>query len=220
VTDPPAELLVIQPLKDFTCATCGNPDDLLTMENGEALCMTCADLAHLVFLPSGDAALTRRAKKLSTLSAVVIRFSRTRKRYERQGILVEPEALALAEEQCLADSEVRLRRQARDKERRAQQDVVFQEQFAAEILRLFPACPPERAQAIAEHAAVRGSGRVGRSAAARAFDEGAVTAAVVASVRHIDTSYDELLMSGVPRLDARDRVRVAIDEVLAAWRRC
>src|SRR2546425_12503014 len=28
-----------------------------------ALCLACADLDHLVFLPSGDAALTRRAKE-------------------------------------------------------------------------------------------------------------------------------------------------------------
>ena len=44
---------------------------------------------HLVFLARGDVALTRRAGKYSTLRAVVLRFSRSRKRYERQGILVE-----------------------------------------------------------------------------------------------------------------------------------
>jgi len=43
-------------------------------------------------LPSGDAALTRRAKRASGLSVVVVRFSRARRRYERQGILVEEEA--------------------------------------------------------------------------------------------------------------------------------
>jgi hypothetical protein len=52
---------------------------------------------HLVFLPSGDAGLTRRAHRASELSAVVVRFSRTRKRYERQGLLVEGAALAQAE---------------------------------------------------------------------------------------------------------------------------
>jgi hypothetical protein len=41
---------------------------------------------------------------------------------------------------------------------------------------------------------------------------------VVASVRHTDTRYDELLMSGVARADARDRVREDIDRVLASWR--
>lgn len=44
-------------------------------------------MEHLVFLGAGDAALTRRAKAASGLSAVVVRFSRG-KRYERQGILV------------------------------------------------------------------------------------------------------------------------------------
>ena len=42
-----------------------------------------------------DAALTLRAKKNSRLSAVVVRFSRARKRYERQGILVAEDALEL-----------------------------------------------------------------------------------------------------------------------------
>jgi hypothetical protein len=172
-----------------------------------------------VFLPSGDAALTRRAKKLGTLSAVVVRFSRSRRRYERQGLLVEPRALEKAEEQSLADADLRQRRAERDRERRANEDVVFVGELTAEIQRLFPRCPPERTTAIAAHAAVRGSGRVGRSAAGRAFHEGAVTGAVVASIRHTDTRYDELLMAGVARADARDRVRDAIDAILADWRR-
>jgi hypothetical protein len=213
------EILVIQPLKDFACANCGGSDDMLTMDDAGPLCLMCADLAHLVFLPSGDAALTRRAKKLGTLSAVVVRFSRARRRYERQGLLVEPAALEQAEEQCLADADLRERRAERDRERRASQDVVFVGDLSDEILRLFPGCPAERAASIAAHAAVRGSGRVGRSAAGRALDDGAVTAAVVASIRHTDTRYDELLMSGVPRAEARDRVHDAIDAVLSDWRR-
>jgi hypothetical protein len=76
--------------------------------------MECADLGHLVFLPRGDAALTRRAKKASGLFALVVRFSRARKRYERQGILVEPEALGQAELECLEDHDVRHRRRVLD----------------------------------------------------------------------------------------------------------
>ncbi len=45
---------------------------------------------------------------------------------------------------------------------------------------------------------MRGSGRVGRTSAAKVLDESAITLAVVASMRHIDTAYDELLMKGVP----------------------
>ncbi len=56
-------------------------------------------LGDLVFLSAGDAALTRRAKKASGRSAVVVRFSRARKRYERQGLLVEEAALLRAREE-------------------------------------------------------------------------------------------------------------------------
>jgi hypothetical protein len=189
------------------------------MEDGGPLCLTCADLGHLVFLPAGDAALSRRAKKASGLSAVVVRFSRSRRRYERQGILVEEEALADAEEQCLADEEVRLRRRERDRDRRAHEDLDFQARLAKEIVRLFPGCPDERAETIARHAGARGSGRVGRTAAGRALDEAAVTGAVVASVRHENTRYDEPLMSGAVRAEARERVRPDIDRILDVWRR-
>ncbi len=211
------DLVAIMPTREWKCADCGDIGDFLVMDNDEPLCLYCADMGHLVFLPAGDAALTRRAKKASGLSAVVIRWARARKRYERQGILVEEAALEQAEEQCLADAEVRERRLERDRERRAQEDVEFQGELGAAIRRLFPGCPRERAESIARHAATRGSGRVGRSAAGRALDERAVTLAVVASVRHTDTDYDELLMAGVPREEARERVAAHIDRVLRSW---
>lgn len=118
----PPDLVVIAPLAEFTCASCGGGGDLLVMEDAGPLCLACTDLDHLVFLPSGDATLTRRAKKASGLSAVVVRFSRTRKRYERQGILVEEAALEQAEQACRADEEVRDRRRRREEQRRAGQD--------------------------------------------------------------------------------------------------
>jgi hypothetical protein len=214
------DLVVVSATKEFTCAECAETcDGLLIMDNAGPLCMACADMDHLLFLPSGDAAMTRRAKKASRLSAVVVRWSKARKRYERQGLLVEEAALDQAEQECLADAEVRLRRREREAERRADLDVAFVERLAAEISRLYPSCPVERAKAIALHAGERGSGRVGRSAAGRDLDERAVTLAVVASVRHLDTDYDDLLMSGIARADARERIRPAIDNVLAAWSR-
>jgi len=217
-TDRTAGIVVIQPVRDFVCAECGGGGDLLRMQDAGPLCLACADLDHLVFLPSGDAALTRRATKASSLSAVVVRWSRSRKRYERQGALVEESALELAEQRCMSDADARLRRRDRDEVRRAGLDAEFQDELAREIRRLFPGCPAGRAVAIAEHTGMRGSGRVGRSAAGRALDEGAIVLAVVASVRHQDTGYDKLLMRGVPREVARERVAPDIDEVLAAWR--
>jgi hypothetical protein len=91
------ELVVVKPLNnEWTCHRCGKTGDLLMMENPGPACLACVGLDDLTFLPAGDALLTRRAKANSTRSAVVVRFSRTRRRYERQGLLVEPAALAHA----------------------------------------------------------------------------------------------------------------------------
>ncbi|HET6943872.1 MAG TPA: DUF2293 domain-containing protein, partial [Gaiellaceae bacterium] len=89
---------------------------------------------------------------------------------------------------------------------------------ALEIGRLFPGCPESRAEAIASHAAARGSGRVGRSAAGRAADAAAVELAVIASVRHEETDYDELLMSGTSRDEARALVWPHLEQILERWR--
>ena len=108
-TEPSSsELLVIAAIKPWACASCTaqfGRGNLLTMDDAGPLCMDCADLGHLEYLPRGDAALTRRAKRGSRLSAVVVQWSRARQRYERQGILAEVEAIAQAERECLADSE-------------------------------------------------------------------------------------------------------------------
>jgi hypothetical protein len=115
----PPDLVVVEPLNEWSCTACGGSGWLLLMEGPGPLCMDCADLGHLVFLPAGNAALSRRAKQASRLSAVVVRFSRARKRYERQGILVEEAALQQAEAQCLADQDARGRRRERDRQRPA-----------------------------------------------------------------------------------------------------
>lgn len=204
----PPELVVISPTKDFTCSVCGTiSGDLLIMEEPGPVCLACADMDHLVLLASGDAALTRRAKAASRLSAVVVRFSRSRRRYERQGILIEEQGLQRAEAQCLADDEARARRRERDAERRVEEDRELHQRMARQITRQFPGCPADRASAIARHAAARGSGRVGRSAAGRALEPDAVELAVIAAIRHEDTRYDEHLMSGLHRELARARVR-------------
>lgn len=215
----PPELVAISPRKAFTCTECGEASDgLLLMEDPGPVCMGCAGLGHLVFLPSGNAALTRRAKKGSALSAVVVRFSTRRKHYERQGLLVEEAALAAAEEQCLADEDARERRRERDRERRATQDVDLQARTAEQIRQLFPGCSAERAEDIARHATVRSSGRIGRTAAGQALEPEAITLAVIASIRHHDTDYEDLLMAGVDRREARQRVYDDVQRMLDSWR--
>jgi hypothetical protein len=89
------ELVVVQPLNaEWRCHRCGCTGDLLMMEDPGPACLRCVGLDDLEFLPAGDALLTRRVKAKSTRHAVVVRFSKTRRRYERQGLLVEPQALA------------------------------------------------------------------------------------------------------------------------------
>ncbi len=216
----PPEIVAFRIVRDSQCSQCQRElpqGSLLVMEARQPLCMNCADMDHLVFLPSGDAALTRRAKKYSSLSAVVVRFSRARKRYERQGILVQEAALARAEEECLSDKDLRARRREQDAERRLEEDKELVERMAERIRELFPACPAREAEAIARHTAVRGSGRVGRSAAGRALDENSPRLAVIAFIRHNHTSYDELMMRGMDRGEARDQVREQIQRTLSDW---
>jgi hypothetical protein len=225
-TDRPSseakDLIVFDILRESNCGDCGKQllrGDFLFMEGKRPLCLSCADLDHLVYLPRGDTALTRRARKHSALSAVVVRFSRARKRYERQGVLVEESALEQAEAECSADAEQRSVQRERAEIYRDKQDQALAMRMAESIRQMFPGCPPEEAQAIAAHTSVRGSGRVGRTASGRALEDEALRAAVVASIRHRHTKYDRLLMKRLDRMDARDAVRDDIDRVLESWRR-
>jgi hypothetical protein len=91
--------------------------------------------------------------------------------------------------------------------------------FAKRVRELFPACPSGREFAIAEHACLKYTGRVGRSAPAKTFDEDAVRFAVLAHVRHIKTPYDELLASSADRGEARRQVEDEVRFTLASWQR-
>ena len=217
----PPELVVFEKVGDEgKCSECGTElltGDFLLMEKDQPLCLTCADLDRLVFLPAGDTALSRRARKHSSLAAVVVRFNRARKRYERQGLLVTEEALAKAEEECAADAPARAAARSRAALARQEEDREFVAALAQAILQRHPGCPTEEARRIAEHAGRRSSGRVGRSAAGRALDASAVDLAVIAHIRHAHTNYDELLMRGTERLDARALVRERIARILAEW---
>ena len=214
------ELIVFSILRESKCTECGVEiwrGDLLSMESGKPLCMKCADLDHLVVLPRGDTALTRRAKNHSGLWAVILRFSRSRKRYERQGLLVEEAALRQAEEECAADAPQRAAQREVAAERRVEDDRKLAANMSSAIRELFPGCSPREAASIAAHTTVRSSGRVGRTAGGQSLDPAAITAAAVAAIRHKHTRYDELLMAGVPRFEARAAIRDDLEAVLERW---
>ncbi len=205
--------------KETKCSECGIDiyrGDFFLLDSNH-LCITCADLDHLVYLPAGNAALTRRAKKHSNLSAIVMKYSRKRKRNERQGIIVEEEALKKAQEECLTDEEIREKRRERDAERRDLLDKKYIEKFAKKLRELYPNCPENREHLIAEHACLKHSGRIGRSADAKEFSNAAIDLAVIAHIRHHETNYDHYLAVSLDRETARDAVKDEINRILTFW---
>jgi hypothetical protein len=218
----PEQPVVFEIVRDSACSECGaelEKGSFLLMEAGQPLCLACARLDDLEYLPAGDVALTRRSVRYSGRSNVVVRFSRSRGRYERQGVLVEKSALERAEQECSEDAADRAKARAAGAVRRLEEDRKLIARMSLEIGKLFPGCPPSEATAIAAHTAKRSSGRVGRTAAGRSLDEGALIAAVTAAVRHRHTPYDDLLAEGADRQLARQRVADQVQEILEDWRR-
>lgn len=216
------QLVVIEIVRESECSECGvemEPGSLLVMEAAQPLCMQCAGFGDLEYLPAGDTALTRRATKYGERVAVVVRFSRSRKRYERQGILVEIAAIEKAERECMEDAEERAAGRVREAERRREEDRQLVSRMTDRIRGLFPGCPRQELAAIAAHTAKRGSGRVGRTLAGRNLEDTPLIAAVRAAVRHNHTGYDEMLLRGIDRMTARQNVADKIEKILAAWRR-
>jgi len=82
---------------------------------------------------------------------------------------------------------------------------------------IYPFCPTGRERLIAEHACRKYSGRVGRSAAAKTLDKEAVRLALTAHVRHAETNYDDLLLDGIERWDAREKVYSNVSRILDRW---
>lgn len=68
-------------------------------EEKEVYCLTCAGLKDYILLKKGDSKLTRLAKKYSSDSYVVLKWSELWKTYERLGLLVEQSALNKAREE-------------------------------------------------------------------------------------------------------------------------
>ena len=220
--NPSDDIVVFSIINTSTCSECGTElwkGDFLKIERQKPLCLECADLDHLVFLSSGDTAVTRRSRKYSALWAVVVKFSRSRGRYERQGLLVESEALERAERECLGDEEQRQLAREQASQTRERADKRYVAQFAERIRSYYPGCPLEEAEAIARHACEKYSGRVGRSSAAKEFDTKAIELAVRAHARHTHTEYDRLLSKGFDRTDARSAVARKVADVIEKWRR-
>ncbi len=92
----PPELVAIDARKKWSCHRCGGTGGFFVMETPGPACLTCLGFGDLVWLPSGDAQVTRKARAASARTLVVVRWSPSNKRYQRIGALVEPRALAEA----------------------------------------------------------------------------------------------------------------------------
>lgn len=219
-SESPREIAVFITRHEGECAECKKAffdGDLIRVEEQKALCLDCADLGNLEYLPRGNTALTRRATKYTSLRAVVLKWSNSRRRYERQGILATPQAICRAEEECAADADVRERQRVRAAAVREAGESAYVASVAVKIRAQFPGCPGKEAGRIAGWTCKKCSGRVGRSAAAKELDSRALRLAVVAHIRHEHTRYDTLLMETDDREVSRQAVWPEIERVLSRW---
>lgn len=209
--------------KDSKCGKCNMPiepgEEVVVYKDSDiGLCRKCSPFKNYVFLPSGDAALSRRSKKHSKLCGELLTWNRRAKRYQRLGIYVEKKALALAEQECEADLHKREEKNKKAAVKREIEDKEYIQNFAKAIRKLYPKCPVKREIEIAKHACAKYSGRVGRTADAKKFDADMIDRAVIAHIRHIETDYDELLAKGHDKRLLRENIYEDVQKILNSWR--
>ncbi|KOS39056.1 hypothetical protein ACN38_g10117 [Penicillium nordicum] len=161
-----------------------------------------------VLVPKGDVYITRhcRSKTKESERIVYVVYNRTGKR--TLGIRVPEEIYTEVLESAAATKETRASavqmRDAKDLSK------------SRELLKTeFPLMPKETLKIVLEHAFLKGSGRVGRTA--MISDEKKTLLAVEAHIRHVHTPYEKLLEEGVSRKHAREQVWSTIQAVERAW---
>lgn len=87
----------------YSCDSRLEAGQLVKIEQGkderEVLCKTCAGLAEFRVIPAGDARVTRLAKKYASQVFVIMKWSDLWKCHERQGLLVDSDAVAQVEKE-------------------------------------------------------------------------------------------------------------------------
>lgn len=101
-TDPVVYCLS-KPSRCHNCDARLDPGALVQLLEGkderEAHCIKCAGLDSFRVVRAGDAKVTRLAKKYSPKRYVILKWSELWKTYERQGLLVEAEAVEKIEQE-------------------------------------------------------------------------------------------------------------------------
>ncbi|RAQ46344.1 hypothetical protein AFGD_000501 [Aspergillus flavus] len=161
-----------------------------------------------VFVPKGDVYVTRncRANTKESERTVYTVFDKTGKR--TLGIRVPSDIYAAVLESAAATAETR----ANAVKLRDEKDLAHSRQ----ILRTqFPLMPAESLEAILNHAFLKGSGRVGRTATQS--DKRKADLAVEAHIRHTHTPYESMLHAGAGREEARNAVWGLVKAIKTAW---
>lgn len=187
-------------------------------EKSRGTCFKCSVFRHYSLLPSGDAAMTRRSKKHSARCGVVQEWNQRRKRYERKGQYVEPNAILLAKAECEADQSKRDAKNIKAAVVREVKDKEYITEFSIAIRKRYPNCPLNREVKIAEHACEKHSGRVGRTADAKTFDSKMIDLAVEAHIRHAETNYDNEFSKGKRKKEIRSDLKFEIQKKMGQWR--
>jgi hypothetical protein len=206
----------------LSCSACCRPVLLgqpfvAETEDHKGTCFTCSPFVDASFLKPGNAALTRRSKKHSSICGVLFAWNARRKRFERKGQYVAAKAITIAEQECAADEEKRALNNEKAAVVRAAQDKIYIAAFSIAIRKRYPNCPKNREVAIAEHACEKHSGRVGRTANAKQFDANMIDLAVEAHIRHKETDYDSQFKTGKTKRVIRSAVRQDIETMLKKW---
>ncbi len=187
-------------------------------ETEKGTCFNCSAFVSYTFLPTGDAALTRRSKKYSTRCGILMVWNPRRKRFERKGQYVEQAAIDQAKMECLADQDIRQVKNKKAAIKRAEADKIYIQNFALAIRKRYPSCPIKREFEIAGHACEKHSGRVGRTANAKQFDNHMIDLAVEAHIRHKETNYDQQFGSGKRKREIRSNVKFDIQRIMVKWK--
>ncbi len=207
----------------LSCQRCKRPVKkgerfVAVSEEARGTCFKCSPYTQAAFLPSGDAAMTRRSKKHSSICGVELAWNQRRKRFERKGQYVEAKAIELAQKECEADADKRAKSNAKAAIKREADDKIYIADFAKAIRKRYPNCPVKREVAIAQHACEKHSGRVGRTASAKEFDAEMIDRAVEAHIRHAETDYDNQFNKGKSKRMIRTLVKEDILRVMRQWK--
>ncbi|WP_103069746.1 DUF2293 domain-containing protein [Aquimarina sediminis] len=217
-----AQNIFLTKKEKLKCITCGKripkgKSYVAESEGHKGTCFSCSPFVGYVMLPPGNAAMTRRSKKHSTLCAIVLAWNQRRKRFERQGQLVEESAIEKARLECEKDQAARDVKNKKAAIVREIKDREYKIEFAKAIRRRYPNCPRDREFDIAKHACEKYSGRVGRTANAKQFDAKMIDLAVEAHIRHAETDYDTRFGQGKGKREIRSEVKYDINHILKKW---